>query len=89
MSEKRKSYVEKTLEIKANIGDFSTVTASVRVGEHYEWETKEERSKKLEAISSGLRKELKKDFNNFLTENGLRSRSQIMLDNKMKNTFDD
>jgi hypothetical protein len=85
----RKSFIEKSLEIKANIGDFSTVTATVAFGENIEWDSAEDRNKKLDAISKGLRKELKKDFNDFLKENGLRARTQIMLENKMKQSFED
>jgi formylmethanofuran dehydrogenase subunit C len=85
----RTSYIEKTLEIKANIGDFSTVTASVKFGENIDWKTSEERAKKLESVSKNLRKELKKDFDTFLKENGMRARTQIMLDNKMKTSYED
>ena len=86
-SEPRKSYIEKSLEVKINIGNFSTVGASVGFGEEIEWSSKEDRAKKLEAISQQLRKELKKDVSNFLADNNLSGRTDIMVDSKIKKSY--
>jgi len=82
MSEKtpRKSYIEKRIEIKADIGGFSNVTASVCFGEDIEWTTADERRKKMRAINKELTMELYRDLDAFLKSTSLRQRCNIMTD---------
>lgn len=86
---KRSSFIEKRIEVKANVGDYSTVTVSVGFGETVEWETSEERRKKLRAINKELTMELYKDLDSFLKANKLRKRATIMTDAPLKSIWNE
>ena len=86
--EPRTSYIEKRIEIKADLGDYSNVTVSVGFGEHIEWSTSEERRKKLKSITKELSNELQRDLDAFLKANGLRKRCSILTNAPLTKAFD-
>jgi hypothetical protein len=86
--EPRTSYIEKRIEVKADLGEYSNVTVSVGFGENIEWTTTDERRKKLKALTKELSVELQRDLDTFLKANGLRKRCSILTNAPLRKAFD-
>lgn len=87
---KRRSHIEKRLEILINIGNYESLRVGTVFGEDIEWSTKEERQKKLNGITKSLKEEVSKDVNDVLDSFDLRKRATSTLKNGRveNNSFD-
>lgn len=76
---KRTSRIEKSLEILINVGNYESLRVGTTFGEDIEWSTKEERQKKLDAMTESLKKEVAKDVNDVLESFELSKRATTTL----------
>jgi heterodisulfide reductase subunit B len=83
-NEKRKSYIEKKLELVVNVGNYESLRVSTTFGENIEWLDAEERQKKLDALTRSLGKEVAKDAKETLMAYGLKRVSTAKHEHSMK-----
>ena len=88
-SKKRESYIEKHAELLINLGNWENLRVGTTFGETIEWETAEERQKKLDAITENLKREIAKDVNDYLKSFSLEKRSSTKIENRAKVPFKD
>ena len=81
---KNKSYVEKSMEMTINLGNFESLKVRSLIGEDIEWETYEEKEEKQNDLHNKLVKDLREDALKAINMYNLSDRTDAFVQNNMK-----